>query len=102
MAKLTPASIIIPLYNEAPFIKKRLHNLVKHLQTTTKLFNILLIENGSQDNTWDIAHSLAQTHSFINAYQLPFQSYGQAIKLGILLADKPLIYIFNLDFYDLG
>jgi len=93
-------SLIIPIHNEALYLKKIINGLVRKLKQLLFNFEIILVENGSQDKTLSIANQLQHTYSSIKVIQIATQSYGQAIKIGILNAKKPFIFVLNLDLID--
>ena len=51
-------SVIVPVYNEEKILNDTIENLYYSLQKFSSDFEILIIENGSIDNTYKIAKSL--------------------------------------------
>jgi len=98
-----PVSIIIPIYNEADYLVTQINRLTRFLNSRMGLtYEIILIENGSHDETYEVASSYAKSHSYIHVLSLKLPSYGQAIKQGILLARYHSIVQFDIDFIDTG
>lgn len=94
-------SCIFPVHNEAKILKRTVTEFTdkwqkSHLPKT----EIILVENGSHDNSWKVIKSLARS-SFIKGFQLNKASYGQALKAGLNQARGKVIFIFNVDFYDI-
>ena len=48
-------SIIIPLYNKAPYIEKVLRSVQAQ---TCREFEVIIIDDGSTDNSFDLANKL--------------------------------------------
>jgi glycosyltransferase involved in cell wall biosynthesis len=95
-------SIVIPIHNEAVFLRKQIKKLLNQI-TARKLKNveIIIVENGSSDKSWKIIQTLGHQFSNIRPMRNSSQSYGQAIKAGILSARAPVVAIFNLDLIDI-
>lgn len=58
-------SLIIPVYNEAPMLETFLESLYKHLQGLPVIAEILLIDDGSTDGSWNILRGLPNQSSKI-------------------------------------
>ncbi len=91
--KIQGLSVVIPAYNEAGGISRVIHALAKTLPEIASAFEILVVDDGSQDNTRGIAAAagvvtLAHTHSM---------GYGAALKTGIRHAQHPWIMIIDAD-----
>jgi len=101
----TKFSIIIPVYNEEAILEKQIASLLKGLEIHFPLshyyWEIILVENGSQDNSKKIVRKLAKQSSVINTLHLLYPSYGEALKLGLEKAKYPIVVNFDLDFFDL-
>lgn len=75
-------SIVIPCYNEALTIQSTVTELVDFLQKTNYLYEIILINDGSLDNTWGMMKSLAHTNSHIKAINLS-KNMGKEIAMTV-------------------
>ena len=53
-------SIIIPAYNEAKRLSSTLEQISSYLQKQDYSYEIIIVENGSTDNTLEIAQEFAQ------------------------------------------
>lgn len=94
-------SFIFPIHNEEEVLVSQLKLFFgKVIPLIGKEFEVILIENGSKDNTADIALKLANKFKCIKYSSLNFASYGQAIKEGISLSTGKQIFILNIDYYD--
>jgi glycosyltransferase involved in cell wall biosynthesis len=95
-------SVIIPVYNEADILQDTLSELTSKLeQRFGHGWELILVENGSRDTSYDLCQWWAKNVSNVRAFHLPCPSYGQALQLGILKARQPIVVIFNVDFWDL-
>ena len=96
--KINGISLVIPIYNESDILNKQLKKLFIEVERKKiNLVECILVENGSSDNSWEIITNLAKVYHFIVPISLPKQSYGQALKTGILRASSPTIVVFNID-----
>ena len=94
-------SIIIPVYNEEKLLASALTRLIARLDKTHRgLYEIILSENGSTDNTLKLARRLARRYPFIRVIHSQLPSYGQAFRRGIYEAYYDTIVQFDLDFWD--
>lgn len=64
-------------------------------------YEIILVENGSIDNTYRIALKLAEEYKTIRVISLEKASYGQAFKAGILAARYDNVVQFDIDFWSI-
>ena len=104
MKKIRKYSVVIPIYNEEEILRKSIESLVKDIQGITEFNNeyeIILFENGSNDDTHNVAEQLTKEFSVIRIKRLKHASYGQSLKLGIQAALNENIIIFNIDFWDI-
>lgn len=94
-------SFIFPVHNEADFLGSRIEEFVKTaLERYKNKFEIILIENGSSDNSWKIVKKLENKFEFVRAHRLPNPSYGSAIRWGIINSIGKKIFVLNVDYFD--
>jgi glycosyltransferase involved in cell wall biosynthesis len=91
-------SVIVPAYNEAPTLFRNLIRLAAHLDTSQFGFEIIVVDDGSTDDTAAEAIRLAATRPNIEVveHQVNF-GLGQAIKSGIRAASGDIIVTFDAD-----
>lgn len=96
-------SIIIPAYNEEEYVESSVSALIRDLKANNiDGFEVIIIENGSSDNTLNICRSLQRTYpQELRLVSLPDANYGKALKAGIKNASGKNIAIFNIDFWDI-
>ncbi len=86
-------SVIIPAYNEAEGIEKTLIELAEYIP---KDYEILVIDDGSADNTFELARSVA--YSNIRCIQhKKNKGYGAAIKTGCQNAAGDIVVWYDAD-----
>lgn len=99
-------SVIIPVYNEAAILAKTVrtvHDLV--LREAAKVlggegFEIWLCENGSTDNTREVAEFLSQRYGSVKYLSLPLPDYGEAVCQGLSAAAGRYCVVFDADCLD--
>lgn len=87
-------SVIIPIYNVRRFIGRGLQQLKKQ---TYKDFEILLVDDGSVDGSYELCKQTAQQDSRIRVLHQQNQGAGGARNLGIENARGEYIYFFDID-----
>lgn len=89
-------SVVIPAYNTGAFIAKSLATVSSYLSRRDASFEIVVVDDGSTDDTHERLHSLA-TAGVRPLSVFPNQGKGAAIKHGILAAAGPFIVITDAD-----
>lgn len=78
-------SIIIPAYNAEDFIESTLIKIIARMdELQIPNYEIILVENGSTDQTREIVKNLAIKFEQINLISLPDADLGKAMKKGIV------------------
>ncbi len=99
-ASKTAFSVVIPIHNENRILLNELSKLVqefKHLETP---YELVLCENGSTDQTLELARQFQSAHPHVRLEQLDAPNYGLALKHAIAASRQELVVIFNIDFWD--
>lgn len=80
-------SIVIPVYNSTSTVTELLARLTKAVETVTLSYEIILVDDGSGDDSWAVIQSLRETYGQLVAVQL-MRNYGQhnALMCGIGMA----------------
>jgi len=73
-------SIVIPLYNEGSYLRSLLADLKTALEETGCRFEIILIDDGSPDNTWQTIVDQAQIFPQLRAVRLS-RNFGKELAL---------------------
>jgi glycosyltransferase involved in cell wall biosynthesis len=90
-------SIIIPVHNEATILHQNISILSEYLHQNLDDHEIILIENGSTDDTKQIIHALSLEFKDVTALNLPKASLGNAIKHGIKNAIHNKVVYYPMD-----
>jgi dolichyl-phosphate beta-glucosyltransferase len=89
-------SIIIPAYNEEYRLPNTLKKITAWMQTITFVVELLIVENGSQDRTTEIAESYAR--QFDNIIVLhSSKGKGAAVREGMLHGKGEYLFICDAD-----
>ncbi len=79
-------SIIIPAHNEEHRLPHTLESLYTYLATQPYSFDVWVVENGSQDQTFRLAQELAQRYQGLNVLHEDERGKGLAVRRGMLAA----------------
>ena len=91
-------SIVVPVYNEASFIPIALPALIAEAESLGQPYEILLMENGSTDDTAAMARETAGDAP-VSVISLVTADYGAAMREGFLAADGDWVVNFDIDYY---
>jgi glycosyltransferase involved in cell wall biosynthesis len=90
-------SVIIPAYNEARRLPETLAQVHKFLRKQDYSSEILVVENGSTDGTFEIANSLQEKISKLTVMHEDTRGKGWAVKQGMLAASGAWRFICDAD-----
>jgi hypothetical protein len=83
-------------------LEEAVGDVVKGLRERSRSFEVVVVENGSSDDTAAIALRLAGEYPEMRALSLPEPDYGRALRAGLLAAVGDVVVNFDVDFCDLG
>lgn len=96
--KIDKLSVFFPCYNEGENIENTVKKAIKVLGTTAKNWEILIINDGSSDNTLKVAKKLAKSDKNIKVVDHKInRGYGAAIKSGLYNSKYPWITFTDAD-----
>jgi glycosyltransferase involved in cell wall biosynthesis len=95
-------TVVLPAHNEAGMLEEAVREVAAGLRERGRSFEIVVVENGSSDNTAAIANRLAGEWVEVRALSLPEPDYGRALRAGLLAAVGDVVVNFDVDFVDLG
>jgi len=90
-------SILIPIYNEEKNIFKIEKELIPVIEKYGKSFEIILINDGSNDRSLEEINKINNCNIFLISY-FPNRGMGYAIKKGISYCNGELTVIMDMDF----
>jgi glycosyltransferase involved in cell wall biosynthesis len=90
-------SIIIPAYNEAHRLPETLSRILSYLSAQPYLSEVLVVENGSEDTTLEIARDFARNHPGLRILQNEERGKGLAVQRGMLEARGEFRFMCDAD-----
>lgn len=98
MAEKPYLSVIIPAYNEEPNFKKgTIDEVPKYLAKQSYSAEILIVDDGSEDNTAKLADSFAKKHANVRVIKNPHQGKAETVKTGVEKATGELVLFTDFD-----
>ncbi|MFI5045514.1 MAG: glycosyltransferase [Acidimicrobiia bacterium] len=95
-------SVVIPAYNESGMIERATADVVDGLRARGLGFEVVVVENGSTDDTRARVERIAARDTEVTVRTLAQPDYGEALRTGLLAARGRWVVIFDADYYDLG
>jgi dolichyl-phosphate beta-glucosyltransferase len=94
----THLSVVVGCYNAAPHLEKRIRDLVEFLDTTGREYEVLIVEDGSLDDSLPILRRLEADVPSINVLRNPRNmGKGYSIRNGILNSKGKYIIFTDVD-----
>lgn len=90
-------SVVIPAYNEAHRLPKTLDQVHIFLEAQPYSYEIIVVENGSQDGTLEIARGYQKTHPTVLAIHEDQRGKGNAVRRGMLSARGEYRFMADAD-----
>ena len=85
-------SIVLPAYNEAANIETAVMEAIDALSTLTDDFEVVVVDDGSSDQTATIANGLSEKYNEVHLVKHRSNlGYGAAIRSGFNKSSKQLI-----------
>jgi len=98
MAKIKELSVFFPAYNEQDNLKATVEKARVVLQKVAQDYEIIIVDDGSQDKTGAVADALARSRDNIRVIHHPRnRGYGAALKSGLYAAKYPWIVFTDAD-----
>ena len=96
--KLTSLSVVLPAYNDAQSLQKILPKLHTILPLVASDFEIIIVNDGSKDNTQQILEDFKKTNKRVKViHHLRNQGYGAALLDGFANVSKKFIFYTDSD-----
>ncbi len=95
---MTSISVIIPVYNSEKILSNLVDQLQKALVPLTRRFEVLLVNDSSSDNSWDVICELSARNEWLSGINL-MRNYGQhnALLCGIRAAKNDIVVTMDDD-----
>jgi glycosyltransferase involved in cell wall biosynthesis len=90
-------SLIIPAHNEDARLPATLNQVVEFAKKQSYSTEVVVVENGSTDRTFQIAQNFAVTHSFIQVLRNARMGKGGAVRQGMLAAQGEYRFMCDVD-----
>jgi dolichyl-phosphate beta-glucosyltransferase len=91
-------SVIIPAYNEAPNIRAgALTQLLEFLRTCGRSFEVLVVDDGSDDETAAVTRAVAAVEPFIRLVQTDHGGKAHALVHGMRAAQGRIVLFSDMD-----
>jgi len=91
-------SVVFPAFNEEHNVAKAVEQAIGFLDLLFPDWEVIVVNDGSRDQTGKIIEELAQRHERVVALHHPEnRGYGAALRSGIMAAGKELIFFCDSD-----
>jgi len=90
-------SVIIPAYNEEHRLPETLEQVFAFLQAQAYSAEVFVIENGSQDRTFEVAQSYMESYPQLRVLREDKRGKGLAVRLGMLEARGEYRFMCDAD-----
>jgi dolichol-phosphate mannosyltransferase len=99
--KMNSISIVIPVYNDEEVLDELLRRVHPIAESLSDDFEIVLIDDGSKDNSWHIMQELQKQYTNIVTVKLA-RNFGQqnSIAAGLDISSKDIIVLMDSDLQD--
>ena len=99
-AEKTPVllSIILPAHNEEERLPKSLEKVKNYLASVSFPIEVIVVENGSRDRTFEIASAFAAEHTWLKVIRNELPGKGRAVRTGMLAAVGEYRFFADVDF----
>jgi dolichol-phosphate mannosyltransferase len=91
-------SVVIPAFNEGPSLRANLEAIVSHVSRATADYQVLLIDDGSLDGTWETIETLSDENPRVSGIRFS-RNYGKesAIFAGLERATGDHVLVMDSD-----
>ena len=98
---MTHLSVVIPVYNESSLIDELLKRVKTNVKSITEDYEIIIVDDGSQDNTWNSIENEAKSESRIKGIKFS-KNFGHhyAITAGLHNSKGEWVVVMDGDLQD--
>ena len=90
-------SIVIPAFNERNRLPRTVKEIREWCSRHYPLYEIIIVDDGSTDDTLDIARSYSESHERVYALARPHRGKGAAVREGMLNAAGKYVIFMDAD-----
>jgi glycosyltransferase involved in cell wall biosynthesis len=90
-------SVVIPAYNEEKRLPSTLEQLSHFLKNQSFISEIIVVENGSKDRTFEIARQFADGQRNVHVLRSEQRGKGLAIQHGVMTASGEYVFMCDAD-----
>ena len=90
-------SIVLPAYNEAERLPESLPQIIKFVECQDYSIEVLIVDDGSVDQTVEVVREFQKEASCISLLQVPHGGKGHAVKAGMLQARGEYLFLCDVD-----
>jgi glycosyltransferase involved in cell wall biosynthesis len=91
-------SVVIPAFNEGPALAEHLIVLLGSLAESLYEFEVLVIDDGSADNTYDVAQRIAAQYPSVRVFRhTSNKGLGAAVRTGFAAATGSIVVTYDSD-----
>lgn len=95
-------SVVLPVHNEGELLDRTVRDLVLAMRKRGESFEVVIVENGSQDLSLQLAKQIAHDMAEVRVISLPHPDYGAAVAAGFAAARGDVVVNFDVDYIDFG
>ena len=98
---MTTLSVVAPIYNEGSLVSEFVKQVVENISKITSDYEVILVDDGSVDDSWSYMESEASKNTKVNAYRLS-KNFGHhyAITAGLHNASGEWVVVMDSDLQD--
>lgn len=98
MSEKLSLSVVVPAFDEDPNFKKgTIGEIPKYLAKQNYPYEIIIVDDGSEDATAELADAFAKKHKNVRVIKNPHQGKAETVKTGVLAAKGKLILFTDFD-----
>jgi glycosyltransferase involved in cell wall biosynthesis len=98
---MTHLSVVIPVFNESSLIAELVKRVVNNAKTINEDFEVIIVDDGSEDNTWNLIENEAQTEKRVKGIKFS-RNFGHhyAITAGLHKSIGDWVVVMDGDLQD--
>jgi glycosyltransferase involved in cell wall biosynthesis len=97
MNKNALMTVVIPAWNEAHRLPVTLNRVVTFIESRPETLDVIIVNNNSSDNTYEVAADFAETYPYVQVLDQPIQGKGAAVRKGFLAAQGRYVFMCDAD-----